>query len=102
MNDPKNGKRVLLVIMLKYNGVMVFKATFNKILAILWLSVLLVKETGVPKATFNKILVISWLSVLLVKETGVHVPGENHPPTASHSQTLSYNVVSSRPRLCRI
>ena len=66
--------------MLKYNGVMVevmvFKAFFNKILVISWLSVLLVKETGVPKATFNKILAISWLSVLLVKETGV--PGKNH------------------------
>jgi hypothetical protein len=33
-------------------------------------------------ATFNNILVISWWSVLLVEETGV--PGENHPPAASH------------------
>ena len=32
--------------------------------------------------TFNNILVISWHSVLLVEETGV--PGENHPPIASH------------------
>jgi hypothetical protein len=31
-------------------------------------------------ATFNNILVISWLSVLLVEETGV--PGENNPPAA--------------------
>ena len=35
--------------------------------------------------TFNSILVISWLSVLLVKETGV--PGENHQPAASHWQS---------------
>ena len=30
---------------------MVFNATFNKISAISWLSVLLIKETGVPKKT---------------------------------------------------
>jgi hypothetical protein len=30
------------------------------------------------------------------EETGLH--GENHQPVASHSQTLSYNVVSSTPR----
>jgi len=47
-------------------------------------------------ATFNNILVISWRSVLLVEETGVS--GENHRPSASHSQTLSHNVVSSTPR----
>jgi len=39
-------------------------------------------------ATFNNISVISWLSVLLVKETGVS--GENHRPVASHCQTLSH------------
>jgi hypothetical protein len=33
-------------------------------------------------ATFNNILVISWLSVLLVEETGVS--GENHRHAASH------------------
>jgi hypothetical protein len=43
------------------------------------------------KATFNKI------SVLMVKETGV--PGENHRPATSQLQTLSHNVVSSTPRL---
>jgi len=47
-------------------------------------------------ATFNNISVILWLSVLLVEETGV--PGENHDLVASHLQTLSYNVVSSTPR----
>jgi hypothetical protein len=48
-------------------------------------------------ATFNIFLAISWLSVLLVEETG-----ENHRPAASHGQTLSHNVVSSTPRLSRI
>ena len=53
-------------------------------------------------ATFNNISVIPWRSVLLVEETGV--PGENHQPVASKSQTLSHNVVSSTctPRLSRI
>ena len=46
--------------------------------------------------TFNHISVILWQSVLLVEETGV--PGENHRPAASHCQTLSHNVVSSTPR----
>jgi hypothetical protein len=32
-------------------------------------------------ATFNNIVVILWRSVLLVEETGV--PGENHQPAAS-------------------
>jgi hypothetical protein len=48
------------------------------------------------KATFNNISVIPWLSDLLVEETGVSI--ENHRPTASHSQTLSHHVVSSKPR----
>jgi hypothetical protein len=43
-------------------------------------------------ATFNNISIILWLSVLLVEETG-----ENHRPVASHWQTLSHNVVSSTP-----
>ena len=46
----------------------------------------------VLNATFNNILVISWLSVLLVEETGVS--GENHRPAVSHLQTLSHNVVA--------
>ena len=46
--------------------------------------------------TFNNISVISWRPVLLVEETGV--PGENHRPAASHWQTLSNIVVSSRIR----
>jgi len=33
-------------------------------------------------ATFNNISVILWQSVLLVEENGI--PGENHLPTASH------------------
>ena len=50
-------------------------------------------------ATFNNISVKSWLSVLLVEKTGV--PGEDHRPTASYSQTLSHNVVSSTSRYKR-
>ena len=50
-------------------------------------------------ATFNNISVILWRSVLLVEETGV--PGENHRPVASHGQT-SHNVVSSIPRHERV
>ena len=46
----------------------------------------------VLKATFDNISVISWRPGLLVEETGV--PGENHRSAASHSQTLSHNVVS--------
>jgi hypothetical protein len=46
-------------------------------------------------ATFNNISAISWRSVLLVEETGVH--GENQQPIASHWQTLSHNVASSKP-----
>jgi hypothetical protein len=47
----------------------------------------------VVNATFNNILVMSWRSVLLVEESGV--PGENHWPVTSHSQTWSHNAVSS-------
>ena len=43
-------------------------------------------------ATFNNISVILWPSVLLVVETGV--PGENHRSAASHWQALSHKVVS--------
>jgi hypothetical protein len=50
--------------------------------------------------TFNNISVVSWRSALLVEET--RVPGENHRPAASHCQTLSHNIVSSKPRLCGI
>ena len=46
-------------------------------------------------ATFNNILVILWRSVLLVEEVGV--PKENHRPVSSHCQTWSLNVVSSTP-----
>jgi len=51
-------------------------------------------------ATFNNFPVISWRSVLLVEETGVL--REDHRPVASHSQALSYNVVSITPRLSGI
>ena len=42
---------------------------------------------------FNNISVILWPSVLLVEETGV--PAENYRPVVSQGQTLSHNVVSS-------
>jgi len=44
-------------------------------------------------ASFNNISDIPWRSVLFVEETGV--PRKNHPPVASHLQTLSHNVLSS-------
>jgi hypothetical protein len=43
-------------------------------------------------ATFNNISAILWRSVLLMEETGV--PGESHRPAAGHWQTLSHNVVN--------
>jgi len=47
--------------------------------------------------TFNNSSAILWWSVLLVKDTGV--PEENHRPAASHrQQTLLLNVVLSTPR----
>jgi hypothetical protein len=45
--------------------------------------------------TFNYISAILWQSVLLVEETGV--PGENHWLVVSYWQTLLHNVVSSIP-----
>jgi len=46
-------------------------------------------------ATFNKISAISWRSVLLMEETGIL--RENHRPVANHWQTLSHNVISNTP-----
>jgi hypothetical protein len=54
----------------------------------------------VLNAIFNNISAILWRSVLLVEEFGV--PGENHWPAASHWQTSSTNVVSNTPRLSGI
>jgi hypothetical protein len=54
----------------------------------------------VLNAIFNNISVILWWSVLLMEETGV--PEENHCSVASHLQTLSHNVVSSAYRLSGI
>jgi hypothetical protein len=50
-------------------------------------------------ATFNNISVILWRSVKLVEETGV--PGENHHPVASHWQTLSDNLVTLCDKVCQ-
>ena len=47
-------------------------------------------------ATFNNISVIMWRSVFLMEETGV--PRKNHRSTERHRQTLSHNVVSSTTR----
>jgi len=41
-----------------------------------------IKGVIVFNATFNNISIILWQSVLLVEETGV--PGEIHRPAASH------------------
>ena len=52
---------------------MVFNATFNNISAILWPSVLLVEETGVPakkSPTFHKLTVVS--------STPRHVSGDRN------------------------
>jgi hypothetical protein len=51
-------------------------------------------------ATYNTISAILWRSVLLVEETGV--PRENYRPAAGHCQTLSHNVVSTTPCMCWI
>ena len=57
----------------------------KKHLIIIWVRVWVM----VFNATFNNILVISWLSVLLVEQTWV--PRENHQPAASDWKTLSHN-----------
>jgi len=51
-------------------------------------------------ATFNNISVILWLSLLLVEETGV--PGENQHSATSHLQSLSHIVVLNTPRLSSV
>jgi hypothetical protein len=49
---------------------------------------------------FNNVSVILWRSVLLMEETGV--PGENFLPAVCQRQTSSHNVVSSTSRLSGI
>ena len=44
-----SGKKIVHIVWYYFVGFMVFNATFNNISAILWLSVLLVEETGVPR-----------------------------------------------------
>ena len=46
-------------------------------------------------ATFNNNLAILWQLVLLAEESGV--PGENYRQVARYGQTLSHIVVSSTP-----
>jgi hypothetical protein len=50
--------------------------------------------------TFNNISAISWRPFSWVEEIGT--PGENPRPVASPWQTLSYDIVSSTPRLIGI
>jgi hypothetical protein len=59
-----------------------------------------VRRVIVCNTTFNIISVISLRPVLLVEVT--RVLGENHNSAASHWQTLSRNVVSSKPCLSGI
>jgi hypothetical protein len=66
------------------NILLIFAKTNCKFYRLVWFMVF--------NTTFNNFSVILWWSVLLVEETGV--PGENHQPVASHWQTLSHNVVS--------
>jgi hypothetical protein len=56
----------------------------------------------VLNATFNNISVVLWQSVSLVEETGV--PVENHRPKLQVTDKLqvSHNVVLSTPRLSGI
>ena len=53
---------------------------YNSSVQTLWLC--LFGLVLVFNTTFNNISIILWLSVLLVEETGV--PEENHRPVASH------------------
>ena len=81
------------------------KNTFNILLTVIvyLITIYLYLQFGrfmVFNATFNNSSAILWHTVLLVKETGV--PGENHRPVPCHWQTLSHNVVLSIPRLSGI
>ena len=60
-----------------------------------YMLVLFCVRVRVCNPTSNNISVILWQSVSLVEETGV--PGVNNRPVTSHWQTLSYKVVSSTP-----
>ena len=51
----------------------------------------------VLNVTFNNISDISWRPILLVQENGI--TRDNHPPAASHIQTLLHNFVSSASSL---
>jgi hypothetical protein len=69
----------------------------NKRIRMFWILFRFRYTVMVFNATFNNISVILWRSVLLVEETGV--PLKNHQPVASHWQTLWQNVISSTPCL---
>jgi len=59
----------------------VLNMQFVNVVLFLWMFMAMVRAM-VFKATFNNISVISWLSVLLVEETEESV--ENHWPVTSH------------------
>ena len=69
----------------------------NSTMFLLWMNHAKRIMVMVFNTTFNNILIlaISWLSALLVEETGL--PIQNHWPAASDWQTLSDNVVLSTP-----
>jgi hypothetical protein len=53
------------------------------------------KGVGLFYDTFNNISVILWRSVLLVEEIGV--PGENHRPVASYLQHNKLKLKQQKP-----
>ena len=100
-STTKPGRHDIVEILLK-----VALSTINQINKTQYSSITEVVNSGLRfglwcfNATFNNISIILWRSVLLVQETGV--PEENHQPAASHWQPLSHYVVSSTPRLSEI
>ena len=80
----------LLITQYMYNPV-----TFKYMSLVYKVKHMVIVRLKVFDATFNNISAILWRSDLLVQETWVS--GENHRPVSSHWQTLSHNVVSSKP-----
>ena len=69
---------------------------FDRFVDILKLSVFVFSfRFMVFNTTFKNISFFSWRSVLLVEK--IRVPRENHWPSVSHWQTLSYYKISASP-----